>query len=102
MTKLADHLIGSVTYLCAAAGGEPGAGPATSPLETRVATAAQATLEAWHVRGLDGTVVAAVSASGPSYRLDADRFADVAAVVKTADEISARIGYLHDVPYLWN
>jgi uncharacterized protein (TIGR03086 family) len=56
VTQLADHLIGSVTYLCAAAGGEPGAGPVTSPLEARVATAAQATLEAWHVRGLDGTV----------------------------------------------
>jgi len=60
VTQLADHLIGSVTYLCAladaGAGGEPGAGPVTSPLEARVATAAQATLEAWHVRGLDGTV----------------------------------------------
>ena len=56
VTQLADHLIGSVTYLCAVAGGEPGAGPVTSPLEARVATAAQAMLEAWHVRGLDGTV----------------------------------------------
>src|SRR2546426_9893492 len=46
VTQLADHLIGSVTYLCAAAGAEPGAGPVTSPLETRVATAAQVTLEA--------------------------------------------------------
>ena len=27
VTQLADHLIGSVTYLGAAAGGEPGAGP---------------------------------------------------------------------------
>ena len=60
VTQLADHLIGSVTYLCAladpGAGAEPGAGPVTSPLEARVATAAQATLEAWHVRGLDGEV----------------------------------------------
>jgi uncharacterized protein (TIGR03086 family) len=60
VTQLADHLIGSVTYLCAladaGAGGEPGAGSVTSPLEARVATAAQATLEAWRVRGLDGTV----------------------------------------------
>jgi uncharacterized protein (TIGR03086 family) len=56
VTQLAEHLIGSVTYLGAAAGGEPGAGPVTSPLEARVATAAQATLEAWHVRGLDGEV----------------------------------------------
>jgi uncharacterized protein (TIGR03086 family) len=56
VTQLADHLIGSVTYLGAAAGAEPGAGPVTGPLEARVATAAQATLEAWHVRGLDGEV----------------------------------------------
>src|SRR6516162_10355172 len=58
VTQLADHLIGSVTYLGALA--EAGAGasaePVTGPLETRVATAAQATLEAWHVRGLDGEV----------------------------------------------
>jgi uncharacterized protein (TIGR03086 family) len=56
MTQLTDHLIGSVTYLGAAAGAEPGAAPVASPLEARVATAAQATLEAWHVRGLDGEV----------------------------------------------
>jgi len=54
VTQLADHLIGSVTYLGAAAGAA--ADPVTGPLETRVATAAQATLEAWHVRGLDGEV----------------------------------------------
>ena len=52
--QLADHLIGSVTYLGAVAGAS--AEPASGPLETRVATAAQATLEAWHVRGLDGEV----------------------------------------------
>lgn len=54
VTQLADHLIGSVTYLGAAAGAA--ADPVTGPLETRVATAAQATLEAWHVRGLDGEI----------------------------------------------
>jgi uncharacterized protein (TIGR03086 family) len=54
VTQLADHLIGSVTYFGAAAGAS--AEPVTGPLETRVATAAQATLEAWHVRGLDGEV----------------------------------------------
>ncbi len=54
VTQLADHLIGSVTYLGAAAGAA--ADPVSGPLETRVATAAQATLEAWHVRGLDGEV----------------------------------------------
>jgi DNA-binding IclR family transcriptional regulator len=47
------------------------------------------------IRGHDGTVVAAVSASGPSYRLDAGRFPTVAAAVKAgAAEISVRIGYL--------
>jgi uncharacterized protein (TIGR03086 family) len=58
VTQLADHLIGSVTYLGAAAGAMPAADaePVTGPLETRVATAAQATLEAWRVRGLDGEV----------------------------------------------
>ena len=54
VTQLAEHLIGSVTYLGAAAGAS--AEPATGPLESRVATVAQATLEAWHVRGLDGEV----------------------------------------------
>jgi len=54
VTQLADHLIGSVTYLGAAAGAS--AEPVTGPLERRVAAAAQATLEAWHVRGLDGEV----------------------------------------------
>ena len=54
VTQLADHLIGSVTYLGAAAGAS--AESVTGPLESQVATAAQATLEAWHVRGLDGEV----------------------------------------------
>ena len=54
VTQLAEHLIGSVTYLGAVAGAS--AEPATGLLESRVATAAQATLEAWHVRGLDGEV----------------------------------------------
>jgi uncharacterized protein (TIGR03086 family) len=54
VTQLAEHLIGSVTYLGAAAGAS--AEPVNGPLETRVAAAAQATLEAWHVRGLGGEV----------------------------------------------
>ena len=54
VTQLADHLIGSVTYLGAAAGAS--AEPVTGPLENRVAAAAQATLEAWHVRGVEGEV----------------------------------------------
>jgi IclR family transcriptional regulator, acetate operon repressor len=46
------------------------------------------------IRGYDGSVVAAVSAAGPSYRLAADRFPEVATmVIAGAAEISARIGY---------
>lgn len=40
-----------------------------------------------------GALVAAMSASGPAYRLAPERFAEVAAVVvKTADDISSRLG----------
>ena len=47
------------------------------------------------IRAQDGTVVAAVSISGPSYRLSAESFPDVAQhVVAAAAEISARLGYL--------
>ncbi|TYB58600.1 IclR family transcriptional regulator [Nonomuraea sp. PA05] len=46
------------------------------------------------IRGADGSVVAAVSASGPSYRLTPDRLAEVGAVlISGAQEISQRIGY---------
>ena len=54
VTQLADHLIGSVTSLAAAAGGS--AAPAGSTLEDKLATAAQVMLEAWTARGVDGTV----------------------------------------------
>jgi len=47
------------------------------------------------VRGADGAVVAAVSASGPSYRLTADAIPDVAKQVSdAAAEVSTRIGFL--------
>ncbi len=46
------------------------------------------------VRARDGTVIAAVSLSGPSYRLSPDRFEVVAAaVVAAGDEISRRLGW---------
>jgi len=46
------------------------------------------------IRLYDGSVVAAVSGSGPSYRLSASRLPDVAAVVMAgANEISGRLGY---------
>jgi uncharacterized protein (TIGR03086 family) len=55
VTQLAEHLTGSVNFLCGVAGAAP-AGAGSGPLEARVAAAAQATLEAWHARGLDGEV----------------------------------------------
>jgi uncharacterized protein (TIGR03086 family) len=66
---LADHLVGSVTGLGRVAGASyprsasPSAPPSAPPsaagsgsLESRVADAAQIALEAWEIRGLDGTV----------------------------------------------
>jgi len=47
------------------------------------------------IRGGDGSVVAAVSASGPSYRLTTDAIGQVAKqVAAAAAEISTRIGFL--------
>ncbi len=46
------------------------------------------------VRSRDGSVIAAVSLSGPSYRLGPDRFESVAAaVIAAGEEISRRIGW---------
>jgi DNA-binding IclR family transcriptional regulator len=46
------------------------------------------------IRGDEGTVVAAISVSGPSYRLSADSFPAVAAkLLASADEISKQLGY---------
>jgi IclR family acetate operon transcriptional repressor len=48
------------------------------------------------LRDIDGRVVAAVSVSGPSYRLSADRLEQVAdAILAASAEISARLGYLN-------
>jgi uncharacterized protein (TIGR03086 family) len=48
-------LVGSLRFL-GAAGGATMPDSETGPAEVRVADAAQATLEAWRKRGLDGTV----------------------------------------------
>jgi uncharacterized protein (TIGR03086 family) len=57
LTQLVDHLIGSVIGIGTSAGAQFGeADPAT--LESQVATLAQAALEAWHARGLEGQVKA--------------------------------------------
>jgi DNA-binding IclR family transcriptional regulator len=47
------------------------------------------------VRNAEGTVIASVSASGPSFRIPADRVPALAAAVRrAADEISRRLGWL--------
>jgi uncharacterized protein (TIGR03086 family) len=55
VTELAEHLIGSVTFLGGAAGAEFPQ-PEAATLEARVAEVAQPALEAWNARGLDGAV----------------------------------------------
>jgi DNA-binding IclR family transcriptional regulator len=47
------------------------------------------------VRNAEGTVIASVSTSGPSFRIPADRIPALAAAVRrAADEISRRLGWL--------
>lgn len=47
------------------------------------------------VRNRDGEVIAAVSASGPAYRFTEERLHELAPIlVKGAEEISHRMGYL--------
>lgn len=51
------------------------------------------------IRAHDGTVVAAISVSGPAYRLAPQRIPDAgAAVVRAAAEVSRRMGYHGDAP----
>jgi DNA-binding IclR family transcriptional regulator len=46
------------------------------------------------VRGADGDVIAALSVSGPSFRMDAERFPRLARrVMASADELSRRLGF---------
>ncbi|MEV6302878.1 IclR family transcriptional regulator [Actinoplanes sp. NPDC051861] len=47
------------------------------------------------IRGADGAVVAALSVSGPAYRLDREAFPEIAKrVIAAAGEVSARMGFL--------
>jgi DNA-binding IclR family transcriptional regulator len=49
------------------------------------------------VRGEDGDVVAAISASGPAYRLTPERIAEIMDQVEAAGaELSRRLGYWGD------
>lgn len=56
VAKLADHLMGSLNTIGAAADAQMPPRDENVPLETQVADAAQVVLEAWRRRGLDGTV----------------------------------------------
>jgi DNA-binding IclR family transcriptional regulator len=47
------------------------------------------------IRGADGAVIAAISVSGPAYRLDRDAFPAIAKrVIAAADEVSGRMGWV--------
>ena len=56
VARLADHVMGSITSLGGCAGARMPERDQDAPLETQVADAAQAALEAWRRRGLEGTV----------------------------------------------
>jgi len=56
VAQLADHVMGSIATLGGCAGARMPERDENAPLETQVADAAQAALEVWRRRGLEGTV----------------------------------------------
>jgi uncharacterized protein (TIGR03086 family) len=56
VVALADHLLGSLRLIGAAAGAQLPPRDENAPVETQVADAAQAVPEAWRRRGVEGTV----------------------------------------------
>ena len=56
VAALGDHLMNSITVIGGAAGADAPPRDRDAPLETQMADAAQAALEAWRRRGMDGTV----------------------------------------------
>jgi uncharacterized protein (TIGR03086 family) len=56
VAQLADHVMGSIATLGGCAGAQVPDRDQDAPLESQVADAAQAALEAWRRRGLEGTV----------------------------------------------
>lgn len=56
VAQLTEHLLGSISMLGAAAGAEVPDRDATESPERQVIAAARPALDAWHGRGLDGTV----------------------------------------------
>jgi uncharacterized protein (TIGR03086 family) len=56
IAKLTDHLMNSITVIGGAAGAELPERDASDSVERQVIAAARPALDAWHRRGLDGTV----------------------------------------------
>ena len=56
VAQLTDHLMNSITLIGGAAGAESPTPDENASLETRVVGAAQAAIDAWRRRGLQGTV----------------------------------------------
>lgn len=56
IAKLTDHLMNSITVIGGAAGAELPERDATDSVERQVVAAARPALDAWHLRGLDGSV----------------------------------------------
>jgi uncharacterized protein (TIGR03086 family) len=56
VAQLTDHLMNSITTIGAAAGAEFPERDRTDSIERQVVLAARPALDAWHKRGLDGTV----------------------------------------------
>ena len=56
IAQLTDHLMNSITQIGGAAGAEVPERDTTAPVETQVMDAARPALQAWHMRGVDGTV----------------------------------------------
>jgi uncharacterized protein (TIGR03086 family) len=56
VAKLTDHLMNSITTIGGMAGAEFGERDRTDSVERQVILAARPALDAWHRRGLDGTV----------------------------------------------
>ena len=70
-------------------------GPGTVGRRRLPWAAAGLTAIAAPVRNAEGTVIASVSASGPSFRIPATRIPALAAAVRrAADEVSGRLGWI--------
>lgn len=90
LQRFTEHTITSVPHLERKLADVRERGYATAVDELEVGLTAVAA----PVRNAEGVVIASISASGPSFRLSADRIPDVAAAIRrAADEISGRFGW---------